>query len=104
MNSGVLLFLLKGGAKGGGQSVNCLGGCVASRFKTLCVGAGGRFTSLFSNNKLCTHNTRYCNITLSILYSCILCYCNLLPLFLYSGYVCNVCVMGEALLGDMMMI
>jgi hypothetical protein len=27
-----------------------------------------------------------------------------LPLFLYFGYVCNVCVMGLALLGDMTMI
>jgi hypothetical protein len=26
------------------------------------------------------------------------------PLILYFDYVCNVCVMGEALLGDMMMI
>jgi hypothetical protein len=24
--------------------------------------------------------------------------------FFYSGYVCNVCVMGEAFLGDLMMI
>jgi hypothetical protein len=29
------LFLLEGGAKGGDQPVNYLGGCVASRFKTL---------------------------------------------------------------------
>jgi hypothetical protein len=28
----------------------------------------------------------------------------ILPLILYSDYVCNVYVMGEALLGDMMMI
>ena len=28
----------------------------------------------------------------------------ILPLILYSDYVCNVCVMGEALLGDMMKI
>jgi hypothetical protein len=28
----------------------------------------------------------------------------ILPLILYSDYMCNVCVMGEVLLGDMMMI
>jgi hypothetical protein len=28
----------------------------------------------------------------------------ILPLIRYSDYVCNVCMMGEALLGDMMMI
>jgi hypothetical protein len=28
----------------------------------------------------------------------------ILPLILYSDYVCNVCVMGEVQLGDMMMI
>ena len=28
----------------------------------------------------------------------------ILPLILYSDYVCNVCVMGETLLGSMMMI
>jgi hypothetical protein len=28
----------------------------------------------------------------------------ILPLILYSDCVCNVCMMGEALLGDMMMI
>jgi hypothetical protein len=28
----------------------------------------------------------------------------ILPLILYSDYVCNVCVMDEALLGDMMKI
>jgi hypothetical protein len=32
-----------------------------------------------------------------------LCYCNP-SAYSYSDYVCNVCVMGEALLGDMMMI
>jgi hypothetical protein len=42
--------------------------------------------------------------TLFIFYECTLCYCNPLPLILSSDYVCNVCVMGEALLGDMMMI
>jgi hypothetical protein len=41
--------------------------------------------------------------TLSIFYECKVSYCNPLPLILYSDYVCNVCVMGEALLGDMMM-
>jgi hypothetical protein len=28
----------------------------------------------------------------------------ILPSILYSDYVCNVCMMGEALLGDMRMI
>jgi hypothetical protein len=42
--------------------------------------------------------------TLLIFYECKLSYCNPLPLILFSDYVCNVCVMGEALLGDMMMI
>jgi hypothetical protein len=28
----------------------------------------------------------------------------ILPLILYSDYMCNVCVMGEVLLGDMMTI
>jgi hypothetical protein len=42
--------------------------------------------------------------TLSIFYECKVSYCNPLPLILFSDYVCNVCVMGEALLGDMMMI
>jgi hypothetical protein len=42
--------------------------------------------------------------TLSIFYECKVSYCNLLLLILYSDYVCNVCMMGEALLGDMMMI
>jgi hypothetical protein len=28
----------------------------------------------------------------------------ILPLILYSDYVCNVCMMGEVLLGDMMKI
>jgi hypothetical protein len=41
--------------------------------------------------------------TLSIFYECKVSYCNPLPLLLYSDYVCNVCVMGEALLGDMIM-
>jgi hypothetical protein len=42
--------------------------------------------------------------TLSIFYEYKVSYCNLLPLILFPDYVCNVCVMGEALLGDMMMI
>jgi hypothetical protein len=41
------MFLLEGGTKVGGKSVNVL--------------VGGCFTSLFCNNKLCTHNTRYYN-------------------------------------------
>jgi hypothetical protein len=65
---------------------------------------GGCFTSLFCNNNLCTHSTRYCNNTFFIFYECKLCYCNPLLLILSFNYVCNVCVMGEALLGDMMMI
>jgi hypothetical protein len=66
---------------------------------------GGCFTSLFCNNNLCTHNTWYCNkYSLYIFYECKVSYCNPLLLILYSDYVCNVCVMGEELLGDMMMI
>jgi hypothetical protein len=50
-------------------------------------------------------DTRYCNkYSLLIFYEYKLSYCNPLPLFLYSDYGCNVCVMGEALLGDMMVI
>jgi hypothetical protein len=41
---------------------------------------------------------------LSIFYECKVSYCNLLPLNLFFDYVCNVCVMGEVLLGEMMMI
>jgi hypothetical protein len=65
---------------------------------------GGCFTSLICNIMLCTQTPGTVINTLSIFYECKLCYCNLLPLFPCSGYVCNVCVMGEALLGDMMMI
>jgi hypothetical protein len=43
-------------------------------------------------------------IILSIFYYCTLYYCNPLPLFPYSGFVCNVSVMGDVLLGDMMTI
>jgi hypothetical protein len=98
------LFLLEGGAKGGGQSVNCLGGCVASQFKTLSLCARGRFTS-------CVVIITYALITpgivintLSIFYEYKVSYCNPLLLILFFDYVCNVCVMDEALLGDMMMI
>jgi hypothetical protein len=49
-------------------------------------------------------NTRYCNKYSPYIFKCKLSYCNSLPLILYSDYVCNVCVMGEALLGDMIMI
>jgi hypothetical protein len=85
-----LLFLLEGGAKGGGKSVNLL--------------VGGCFTSLICNNKLCTQTSGVVINTPSIFYECYLCYCNPFPLILYSDYGCNVCMMGEALLGDMMMI
>jgi hypothetical protein len=85
-----LLFLLECGAKAGGKSVNLL--------------AGGCFTSLLCNNKLCTHTPGVVINTLSIFYECKLSYCNTFPLILYPDYVCNVCAMGEALLGDMMMI
>jgi hypothetical protein len=84
------LFLLEGGAKAGGKSVNWL--------------AGGCFTSLLCNNKLCTHTPGVVINTLSIFYECKLSYCNPFSLNLYSNCVCNVCVMGEALLGDMMKI
>jgi hypothetical protein len=84
------LFLLEGGVKAGGKSVNLL--------------VGGCFTSLLCNNKLCTHTLGVVINTLSIFYECKLSYCNPLPLILYSDCVCNVCVMDEALLGDMMMI
>jgi hypothetical protein len=84
------LFLLEGGAKARGKSINLL--------------VGGCFTSLLCNNKLCTHTTGVVINTLSIFYECKLCYCNPFPLILYSDYVCNVCVMGEAPLGNMMMI
>jgi hypothetical protein len=53
---------------------------------------------------LCTQTPGIVINTLLILYECKLSYYNLLPLILYSDYVCNVCMMGEALLGDMMMI
>jgi hypothetical protein len=50
-------------------------------------------------------NTWCCNkYSLYILYECKLSYCNPFLLILYSDCECNVCVMGEALLGDMMMI
>jgi hypothetical protein len=84
------LFLLEGGTKAGGEPINLL--------------AGGCFTSLLCNNKLCTHTPGVVINSLSIFYECKLCYCNLFPLILYSDYVCNVCVMGETLLGSMMMI
>jgi hypothetical protein len=65
---------------------------------------GGCFTSLICNIMLCTQTPGIVINTLSILYECKVSYCNLLSLILYSDYVCNVCVMGETLLGDMMMI
>jgi hypothetical protein len=100
-----LLFLLEGGAKAGGKSVNLFGeGVSPPSLKTLSFCAGGRFASLLCNNKLCTQAPGIVINTLSIFYECILSYCNPLQLILYSNYVCNVCVMGEALLGDMMMI
>jgi hypothetical protein len=49
-------------------------------------------------------DTRCCNkYSLYILYECKLCYCNP-SAYSYSDYVCNVYLMGEALLADMMMI
>jgi hypothetical protein len=84
------LFLLEGGAKAGGKSVNLL--------------TGGCFTSLLCNNKLCTHTPGIVLNTLSIYFMNVNYVIVILPLILYSNYVCNVCVMGEALLGDMMMI
>jgi hypothetical protein len=84
------LFLLEGGAKAGGKSVNLL--------------VGGCFTSLLCNNKLYTHTPGVVINTLSIFYMNVNYVIVILPLILYSDYVCNICVMGEALLGDMMMI
>jgi hypothetical protein len=50
-------------------------------------------------------DTRYCNkYSPYILYMNVNYVIIILSLILYSGYVCNVCVMSEALLGDMMMI
>jgi hypothetical protein len=66
--------------------------------------AGGCFTSMLCNNKLCTHTPGIVINTLTIFYECKLSYCNPLLLILYSDYGCNVCVMGETLLGDMMTI
>jgi hypothetical protein len=80
------------------------GGCVTSQFKNTNLLCGGRFASLLCNNKLCTQAPGIVINTLSIFYECKLSYCNMLLLILYSDYVCNVCVMREALLGDMMMI
>jgi hypothetical protein len=85
-----LLFLLEGGANAGGKSVNLL--------------EGGCFTSLLCNNKLCTHTPGVVINTLSIFYMNVNYVIIILPLILYSDYVCNVRVMGEALLGDMMKI
>ena len=65
---------------------------------------GGCFTSLIYNIMLYTQTPDIVINTLPIFYECKLSYCNPLPLILYSDYVCNVCVMGEVLLGDMMMI
>jgi hypothetical protein len=53
---------------------------------------------------LCTQTFDIVINTLPIFYECKLSYCNPLLLILCSDYVCNVCVMGESLLGDMMMI
>jgi hypothetical protein len=85
-----LLFLLEGGAEATGKPVNLL--------------AGGCFTSLLCNNKLCTHTPGVVINTLSIFSMNINYVIVILPLILYSDCVCNVCMMGEALLGDMMMI
>jgi hypothetical protein len=40
--------------------------CLPHSLETLNFCAGGCFASLVCNNILCTHNTRYCNNTLSI--------------------------------------
>jgi hypothetical protein len=84
------LFLLEGGAKVGGKSVYLL--------------AAGCFTSLICNNKLCTQTPGVVINTLSISYMNVNYIIVILSFILYSNYVCNVCVMGEALLGDMMKI
>jgi hypothetical protein len=68
------------------------------------LSVGGCFTSLLCNNKLCTRTLGVVINNLFIFYECKLSYCNPLPLILYSDCGCNVCVMGEALLGDIMMI
>jgi hypothetical protein len=52
---------------------------------------------------LCTLTPGIVINTLSIFYECKLCYCNPSS-YSHSDYVCNVCVMGKALLGDMMTI
>jgi hypothetical protein len=75
-----------------------------SRRKISNLLVGGCFSSLLCNNKLCTHTPGVVINIVSTFYECKLCYCNMFPLILYFDYVCNVCVMGEALLGDMMMI
>jgi hypothetical protein len=100
------MFLLEGGAKAGGEPVNLFGEDVSPpSFKTLSLCAGGCFTSLFcNNNKLYTQAHGIVINTPSIFPECKLSYCNPLPLILYSDYVCNIYVMGEALLGDKMMI
>jgi hypothetical protein len=49
-------------------------------------------------------NTRYVINTLSIFGMNVNYVIVILPLILFSDYVCNVCVMGEALLGGMMKI
>jgi hypothetical protein len=65
---------------------------------------GGCFTSLVCNNMLCTQTPGIVINILHIFYECKLSYCIPLPPILCSDYVCNVCVMGEMLLGNMMMI
>jgi hypothetical protein len=73
-------------------------------WKTLNFCAGGCFASLVCNNTLCTLNTRYCNNnTLSIFYECKLSIVICFRLF-FPPMWCNVCVMGEALLGGMRLI
>jgi hypothetical protein len=65
---------------------------------------GGCFTSLICNIMLCTQTTGIVINILPIFYECKLSYYNPLPFILCSDYVCNVCVMDETLLGDMMML
>jgi hypothetical protein len=65
---------------------------------------GGCFASRWCNNKFRTQTPGYVIITLCIfLFECKLYYCN--PFRSFSTLImCNVCMMGWALLGDMMTI
>jgi hypothetical protein len=65
---------------------------------------GGCFTSYFVIITYALITPGVVINTLLIFFECKVSYCNPLPLILYSDYVCNVCMVGEALLGDMMVI